>query len=270
MLAGISGTARRALAAQALETPDDPGLPSTDFLFAGDLSVKERDAWGRVHPNMMGGEYLPPSEEDEVEVVRIDLDSVTADVIQVRARRGPDGIHYRVVDEYETPFLPPLARTASPLSLAELIDLIDETRVEGESQVGLTDHYREMNFRHRTDSVELLDFVKVSSAFYPELARYYDDRATDWAQRAEVPQSAPPDGVMAKIPYGIGWVIGFVQGFLGRPEEAYGAGGDLLDSDSHDHAFPHRRRLDLQLFRARPLRSPFGTHRFRRRRLRSR
>jgi len=49
----------------------------------------------------MGGEYLPPFLHDETEIARISLESTSADQITVRAQRLPDGIAYRIVDEYE-------------------------------------------------------------------------------------------------------------------------------------------------------------------------
>ena len=48
----------------------------------------------------MGGEYLPPLLDDEVEIARVSLASVTADQTSVRAQRIPGGIAYRIVDEY--------------------------------------------------------------------------------------------------------------------------------------------------------------------------
>ena len=47
---------------------------------------------------MMGGEYLPRIESDEVEIIRIDLQSITSDAIELRARRADGQIYYRVVD----------------------------------------------------------------------------------------------------------------------------------------------------------------------------
>ena len=64
------------------------------------LDKAMREAWGRMHPSNMGGEYLPPLRKGEVEIARISLESVTADQISVRARRVRERIRYRVVDEY--------------------------------------------------------------------------------------------------------------------------------------------------------------------------
>ena len=53
----------------------------------------------------MGGEYLPGYRRNEVEIVRIELDSTTSDVISLRARpigRKRPRIVYTLVDEHQT------------------------------------------------------------------------------------------------------------------------------------------------------------------------
>jgi hypothetical protein len=72
-----------------------------------ELSESDRASLGRIHPSFMGGEYLPDYLAGEVEIVRVELRSTTADVISLRARQvGPKdrSIEYRLVDEYETEF----------------------------------------------------------------------------------------------------------------------------------------------------------------------
>ena len=53
-----------------------------------------------IHPSFMGGEYLPDYGRDEVEIARIELDSTTSDVINVRAQPRGKRIRYSVCDEY--------------------------------------------------------------------------------------------------------------------------------------------------------------------------
>ena len=84
---GISGEARRKLHRARIEA----GVPVDDGLDAPVLDEAMRAAWGRIHPTNMGGEYLPPLREGEVEIARISLESTTADQISVRARRGASG-----------------------------------------------------------------------------------------------------------------------------------------------------------------------------------
>jgi hypothetical protein len=76
----------------------------------------------------MGGEYLPGYRRNEVEIVRIELDSTTSDVISLRARpigREQPRIAYSLVDEYETEYGIRPPRTARPLTLNQLITLLD-------------------------------------------------------------------------------------------------------------------------------------------------
>lgn len=208
----IPGTARRDVARRALEGEELPRIGSEelyreamDFALSEHLSDEERESWGSIHPALMGGEYLPEPEGDEVEIARIELASVTADVIQVLAGRAESGqIRYRVVDEYwdegsryaVTPEV-----SEEPLSMGELVDLIDSARQADEAHlygddrfnVGLADSARELNYFSGAglEPEELLGFVFVSSAFYPELSRYYAERASAWIdQRASEPR--PP------------------------------------------------------------------------------
>ena len=235
MLAGIPGTARRLLAERALEEPNDPSLPPVEFLFAEALSGEEREAWSQVDPWMMGGEYLPALEPGEVEIARVELESVTGDVIQVRARLAEYGIHYRVVDEYGSRLVPTIERSDQPLSFGELVNLIDGTSHKGESQIGLTDWYLDMNYDGgSTEAVDLISFVTVSSAHYPTLERYYGDRTLAWYERIEAEEAQigrreplPASGVWDRdaspamrvplaIAFGLGYLQGRIQRLLGR------------------------------------------------------
>ena len=72
-----------------------------------------------------GQDFLPEREGGEVEIACVLLASVTADVITIRARRRGNRIVYRIVDEYETCFRFKPKTSTQPLSLGELIALID-------------------------------------------------------------------------------------------------------------------------------------------------
>jgi hypothetical protein len=69
-----------------------------------------------------------------------------------------------------------------PLTLAQLIKLIDhagheDLNPDGES---LTDHLREM--QEGCEPHELIDFVTVESVFYPGLSEYYRTKAREWLE----------------------------------------------------------------------------------------
>jgi len=144
------------------------------------LDEEERQAIGRIHPAFMGGEDLPPLLDDEVEIARISLASVTADQISVRARRVACGIAYRIVDEYAE-FGPEYSccphRSERPLTLGELVALIDGAE-DGEGAAMSALIY---NVGIGADPPDALrDFVRVGSEFYPQLGAYYAARIEAW------------------------------------------------------------------------------------------
>jgi hypothetical protein len=88
---------------------------------AESLSEEHREAAGRVHPSLMGGEYLPDLEPEEVEIARFDLESVTADVIRLRARWERGKIRYGMVDEYDEKYDVSPKSSAKPLTFKKLV-----------------------------------------------------------------------------------------------------------------------------------------------------
>ena len=71
------------------------------FRFPGVYHSWFFDVVGQIYPSFMGGEYLPDADDGEVEIARVALRSVMADVMSVRACLEEDGIRYRIVDEYQ-------------------------------------------------------------------------------------------------------------------------------------------------------------------------
>nr|BDD45661.1 hypothetical protein 9 [Desulfobacterales bacterium] len=187
--ANIRGEMRRRIIDGALSRGEVP-LPSSAF--SDELSEAERRLTGSLHPSFMGGEYLPPYLPGEVEIARASLQSVTWDVISIRARRdGTGNILYRVVDEYESDeqanFICHPEQSADPLSFGEIIDFIDNTGHTHELRLGrrgLTSVYRDLNYESigsGKDGLEyLVNFVRVSSYFYPDLVRWYEVESTEW------------------------------------------------------------------------------------------
>lgn len=167
---------------QALEDSEEDHFDSE--IIAESLSDEHRSSAARVHPWLMGGEYLPDLMPNEVEIARITMKSATMDVISIRARKTKHRIIYRIVDEYEPDFWEeqyPLAQKTSvkPLSMRELITLIDSA-----GDVGLVGAYRD----YYDDNIveegpeKYYDFETASSAFYPELERWYDTLNEEWLQ----------------------------------------------------------------------------------------
>lgn len=156
VLSRIKGAFRRKAVRSLGPSHVDPPMA------AESLSEEERQAVGRVHPSLMGGEYLPDLEAGEVEIARIELESVTADVISLRARRADKRIHYRLVDEYETQYEIEPASSDEPLTFGELVELINN------SDDGERLWFQSLRDKNREG------FIHVSSEFYPQLAAYYE------------------------------------------------------------------------------------------------
>jgi hypothetical protein len=154
-------------------------------LLLGCLTEEDRASLGRIHPSFMGGEYLPDYAEGEGEIARIELQSTTADTISIRARKDGDRIEYSIVDEYETEFSVFPKNSEGPLTLAELIGLIDGATEEG--SLGL--YYTQMNYEGGERSIEWLDqmrlFTRVESAFYPQLNLHYEKLLDVWYQEEQ-------------------------------------------------------------------------------------
>ncbi|MBE0593348.1 MAG: hypothetical protein IH616_13205 [Gemmatimonadales bacterium] len=153
---------RGAVLRQKLQALFDAGRHAEvrTLLSAEGISAADRKALESFHPMFMGGNYLPDTEDGEVEIARISIKSTTYDVTCVYARPDGGAIHYRVVDEYggETLQGTTETRTDKPMTLGEFADfflgawpLIDVL---------------EMNFENDLDGS--LDFFSAESEFYPD------------------------------------------------------------------------------------------------------
>lgn len=121
LVSDIKGAERRRLYEQALEQ----GQANTDpDLRQHALRNEQRQALGAIHPDFMGGEYLPNARHREVEIARITIASTTRDVTSVYARQVGQRISYRVVDEYNGETLDGKGTRTSirPLTLEQLTD----------------------------------------------------------------------------------------------------------------------------------------------------
>jgi hypothetical protein len=164
----------------ALRRTLEQGGPLPQDWLTSALDDDTRNLLSRLHPRWMGGEYLPPYAHGEVEIARIVLDSTTQDVYSVRAHPDQQGIAYRIVDEYQERWTIPITRSEDPLTLRELIHLIDGARFGGSQWTDLTDALRDDAVS--SDPAEAVDFVLVQSSFYPELEPYYREKARAWLE----------------------------------------------------------------------------------------
>jgi hypothetical protein len=191
IFANIKGEQRRLMLRKVAEQGDAEELQ--EWLLKDKLTEEERKLIGRIHPLLMGGEYLPDYEGDEVEIARVALQSTTGDVISIRARKSGGAIHYLIVDEYESQFEYSPNRTKAPLTLGELINLIDTVKNDSMEYVGLTNTFRDMNLDAGSDPEDLVDFVTVSSPFYPQLEEHYAAEGREWLKRVNARKRGTDD-----------------------------------------------------------------------------
>jgi hypothetical protein len=180
----VKGEDRRTSAETLLRDGEAQELASPEF--DESLSEDAREFRGSIHPSFMSGEYLPDFEGDEVEIARVTLASVMGDVISIRARHHDARIHYRIVDEYEGETVYYCkAASERPLTMRELIELMDNARGEGmypDYGTGLTTVWRDFHADNGSSPEEMVRFVRVSSEFYPDLHRYYEAEAAAWLE----------------------------------------------------------------------------------------
>ena len=138
------------------------------------LEDDRRRSVGAIHPSLMGGEYLPDFLDGEIEIARVVLQSSTMDVTSIRAQKSEKGFAYRIVDEYESElgFDPKTPKV--PLSMGELIDIIDEYE--------LVTGPRDLSIEGGATPEELCNFTSVRSVFYPEIEDYYSAANVAWLE----------------------------------------------------------------------------------------
>ena len=157
--------------------------PVEEGLLADTLHEDDRLALGRLQPSFLGGEYLPDYATGEAEIARIVLDSVTQDVIAVRARRARVGgrLRYRVVDEYGATFDLQVRSSERPLTLRQLVQLIETATSDELGFLSLPMPYTWLEWQAQNGEVPDPSFVRVESTVYPQLETYYDARLVDCA-----------------------------------------------------------------------------------------
>jgi hypothetical protein len=185
LLSRIRGQRRQQIARELYENSGFTAL--NEFLVKEGLAEDERAAWGAVGPWNMGGEYLPELDAGEVEIARISMASTTSDQISVRARQQDGSIRYRIVGEYEEEegmrLIMPFDTSEQPLTLGRLMELIDGACIPGDVYSGgvFTSSW-EMTREFSTDEDEIVNFLSLSSPFYPEIDACYRELAENWLQ----------------------------------------------------------------------------------------
>lgn len=174
LVSDIKGAERRKLYEGALDA-DLAELIDPELLQHA-LPDDQRQAQGRIHPALMGGEYLPDQKAKEVEIARITIASTTQDVTCVYARPVGKRIHYRVVDEYGSDTLEGIGHRTStrPLTLEQLVDFF----FKNWNLISCLD----CNFADDGYPREKIHrfIVDAYSSFYAEFGRLITARVDEW------------------------------------------------------------------------------------------
>ena len=200
----ILGEHRRRMVSDFVQGHVDPAEGPIDERLLDDLVDDDtRRGLGRVHPSFMGGEYLPRYQGPEFEIARLVMDSVTQDVISIRARRRHGGTRYRyrIVDEYESTFALKRQTSTRPLSLRELIHLIDTAT----SEMMAAEHERMPEgiiwwqvHEYGEDADAAAGFLRITSTVYPQLETYYRKRLRAWVEGEVAARAAEDEGESAE------------------------------------------------------------------------
>ncbi|TDY55921.1 hypothetical protein C8D99_1202 [Aminivibrio pyruvatiphilus] len=169
MLSRISGAARREVVRKMIEEGGTDAVP--EGLEMATLSHDERRTLGLFHPSFLGGEYLPPCREYEVEIARVTIRSTTYDVVSVRAKYGKNRISYRINDEYNGDNLGEKHTRTSirPLTLGSLLDFL----------TGAWSLYESVEYNYPDDLEGQLGFFWGESLHYPDFDEALREQVTE-------------------------------------------------------------------------------------------
>jgi hypothetical protein len=186
----IEGADRRRVAERYFMKGETP----PQWIAAPKLSGEYQQYWGETDPRHLGGEFLPRTRPGEVEIARITLAASTQDVTSIRARKVSNRIAYRVVDEYEEDHRPWSVRRRTsirPLTLGELVDLIETAELPSQPGWGLVTKLMRSQFECGMDDAELcryLSFFEITSPFYPHLGSYFDQLIRQYIDELSSPE----------------------------------------------------------------------------------
>ena len=165
ILRDVKGAERRKMIKAYYE---DGNFQELDSVFMqSSLTNDERKHLGAIHPMFLGGEYLPDYNPGETEIARIELKSVTQDVISLRVNKKNGLLRYSLVDEYDAHTFWPAKRTGKkPFTLAELIDFTDNSNHDIDQPGGLVFVYNNYNEKGGSSRESLEIFTTISSEIY--------------------------------------------------------------------------------------------------------
>jgi len=144
--------------------------PENDrVMTAIDLSYRPESYWP---------DHDPP--EEGVVLASISVESVLGDTTWVTALAHESGIRLRVHDDNDSDHPAQPETAPSPLSLGELIELMDNVSLGDEIAPGLVYGLLDYNSLVGTGNRGDTDFIAVTSEVYPGLSEHYDQRIEAW------------------------------------------------------------------------------------------
>lgn len=174
---------------------------------------RARGRFGGKSTPRLGGEYLPDRGRGDVEIARIVIQSVLLDVYSVRPRFAGGRYRYAFVDENGGRYRVRPRTSRRPLTLGQLVHLIDTVRWDDDDEVTenvvldgdeddidydqypWVDGWWWQQWHSGEAPEECTDFARVESEQYPDLADYYEERARVWRiERAKGRRRAAEEG----------------------------------------------------------------------------
>jgi hypothetical protein len=120
----------------------------------------------------------------EVELLRVTIGVPALNRISLRARPAASGrIAYRIVDDEERFYAPEPAFSDAPLTLGELIELLESVR-----PAGTVRRFLQFQVRQGMDPALAAATARVESALYPDVTRHFALLAGALAEEARVPE----------------------------------------------------------------------------------
>lgn len=178
ILSKIKGQERKEMVSKYLKSND---LSAMSYLTDESLPEEIRKSYGQIHPNFMGGEYLPDTKDNEVEIARVVLKSTTQDVYSFRAKKLKNKIKYSIHDEYENTFDLAIKSSTKPLTFSQIVKLIEFSTVnEIQDYPNVYGGAREHQYHNYYNDLHLWDFETVHSDFYRELEEWFDIQNYIW------------------------------------------------------------------------------------------
>ncbi len=121
----------------------------------------------------------PP--DDGVEIAHVVVDSVLGDINTIVAFPDGDGrIRFAALTEGQKLADVEPSQAKDPLSLGELIELIDSADLGSDVKPGIVYGLLEMNGLVGSGNADDANFIRVGSEFYPELGEHYDQQTLAW------------------------------------------------------------------------------------------